>query len=115
MLISEATQKKIAFHHDRDIDMLKLGFILPKLADICSHKSTDAIFNPLKDGDKDLLEEFRENVVGGPCIVFARKAVADETLIRMSTIICKAMVWIDASQLYPYSMCQLMPTSLYTR
>ena len=29
--------------------------------------------------------------------------------------VCKSIVGIDASQLYPYSMCQDMPTCLYTR
>ena len=48
-------------------------------------------------------------------IVFTRKAVVDETFIRKSTNLCKSIVGIDASQLYPYSMCQLMPTGLYTR
>ena len=107
--------KKIAFHHDRDIDTLKLGYILPNLANICLHKSTDAIFNPLKEGDEGLLVKNREDVVGGPCVVFARKAVVDETLIRKFTIVCNAIVGIDASRLYPYSMCQPMPTGLYTR
>ena len=31
----EAMQKMIAFYHDQDIDMLKLGYTLPKLANIC--------------------------------------------------------------------------------
>ena len=53
----EAMQKKIAFYHDKDIDMLKLGCTLPNLANICLHKSTDATFNPLTEGDKDLLEK----------------------------------------------------------
>ena len=34
--------------------------------------------------------------------------------IRKSANICKSIVGIDASQLYPYSMCQPMPTGLYT-
>ena len=54
------------------------------------------------------------NVVG-PSIVFRRKAVVDETFIRKSTNLCKSIVGIDASQLYPYSMYQPMPTGLYTR
>ena len=54
-------------------------------------------------------------MVGGPSIVFTRKAVVDETFIRKSTNLCKSIVGIDASQLYPYSMCQPMPTGLYTR
>ena len=54
-------------------------------------------------------------MVGGPSIVFTRKAAVDETFIRKSSNLCKSIVGIDASQLYPYSMCQPMPTGLYTR
>ena len=95
--------------------MLKLGCTLPNLANICLHKYTDAKFYPFTEGDRDLLEKIREDVVGGPYIVFTRKAVVDETFIRKSTNICKSIVGIDASQLYPYSMCQPMPIGLYTR
>ena len=54
-------------------------------------------------------------MAGGPSIVFTRKAVVDETFIRKSSNRCKSIVGIDASQLYPYSMCQPMPTWSYTR
>ena len=54
-------------------------------------------------------------MVGAPSIVFTRKAVAIETIICKSTNLCKSFVGIDANQLYPYSMCQPMPTGLYTR
>ena len=111
----EAMQKLIVFYHDKDIDMLKLGCTLPNLANICLHKSTDAKFYLFTEGEKHLLERVREDVVGDPSIVFARKAVVDETFIRKSANICKSIVVIDASQLYPYSMCQPMPSGLYTR
>ena len=62
-----------------------------------------------------MLEKIREDMVGGPSIVFTRKAVVDETFIRKSSNLCKSIVGIDARQLYPYSMCQPMPTGLYTR
>ena len=61
------------------------------------------------------MEKIREDVVGGPSIVFTRKAVVDETFIRKSTNLCKSIVGIHASQFYPYSMCHSMPTGLYTR
>ena len=54
-------------------------------------------------------------MTGGPSIVFTQKAVVAETFIRNSSIICKSIVGIDASQLYPFSMCQDMPTGLYMR
>ena len=61
------------------------------------------------------MEKIREDVVGGVSIVFTRKAVVDDFFYKNSAKICKSIVGIDASQLYPYSMCQPMPTGLYTR
>ena len=95
--------------------MLKLGCTLLNLANICLHKSTDWKFYAFTESDKDLLEKIREDMVGGPSIVFTRKAVVDETFIRKTTNLCKSIVGLDAIQLYPYSMCQPMPTGLYTR
>ena len=111
----ETMQKMLAFYHEKGIGMLKLGCTLPILANICLHKSTSANLYPFTETDKDLLQEIREDMVGGPSIVFTRKAVVDETFIRNSEIFCKSIVGIDASQLYPFSMCQPMPTGLYTR
>ena len=108
-------QKMLLFYHKKKIDMLKLGCTLPNLANICLHKSTNAKFYPFTETDKDLLQKIRYYMVGGPSIVFTRKAIVDETFIRISGDICKSIVGIDASQLYPYSMCQPMPTELYMR
>ena len=111
----EAMQKKIEFYHNKEIDMLKLGCTLPHLTTICLLKSTDSDFYPFTGSDKDLPEKIREDMVGGPSIVFTRKAVVDETFIRKSSNLCKLIVGIDATQLYPYLMCQPMPAGLYTR
>ena len=111
----EAMQRMIAFYHDKDIDVFKLGCTLPNLANCCLHKSTDANLFPFTEGDEDFLEKIRQDDVGGPSIVFTHKAVVEETFIRKSTNLCKSIVGTDASQLYPYPMCQPMPTCLYTR
>ena len=92
----------IPFHRDKNIDMLELGCTLPNLANICLHKSTVRRFHVSTKGDKDLLEKVRQDVVGGPSFVIKRKTVVDETLIRESTNICKLIVGVDTSQLYPY-------------
>ena len=105
----------VPFYHKKGIDMLKLGCALPRLANICLHKSTSAKFYPFTETDKDFLQKIREDMIGGISIVFTRKAVVDKTFIRNSGKFCKSIVDIDASQLYPYSMCQPMPTRLYTR
>ena len=105
----EAMQKLLVFYHKKGIDMLKLGCTLPILTNICLHKTTSAKFYPFTETDKDLLQKIGEVLVGGPSIVFIRKAVVDENFIRNSRTICKFLVGIDASQLYPYSISQTMP------
>ena len=74
----------LVFYHKKRIDMLNLGCTLPNLANIGLHKSTSAKFYPFTETDKDLLQTIREDMVGGPSIVFTRKAVVVETLIRNS-------------------------------
>ena len=59
--------------------MFKLGCTLPNLANICLHKSTNYKFDPFCESDKCLCEKIREDLTGGPSIVFTRKAVFDET------------------------------------
>ena len=105
-------QKMIEFFHSKGIDMLKLRCTLPNLANICLHKSTDSKIYPFTESDKDLLVKIREDMVGGPSIVFTRKTVVDETLRRKPSNLCKSIGGIDVSQLYPYSICQPMPTEL---
>ena len=54
-------------------------------------------------------------MTGGLSIVFRGKTVVDRTYIRNSSNVCKTILGIDASQLCPFSMCQEMPTGIYTR
>ena len=111
----EAVQKMMEFYHNKGIDMLKLGCTLPILVNICLHKSTNNKFYLFVEADKDFHHKIREDMTGGRSIVFTRKAVVDQTDIRNSENICKSFLDIDASQLYLFSMCQEMPTGLYTR
>ena len=110
----EAMQKMLAFCHKKGIDMLKLGCTLPNLANICLQKSTSSKFYPFIETDEDLLQKIREDMVGGPSIVFTRKAVVDESFIRNSGNVCKSIVGIDASQLYPF-LCASPCQQDYTR
>ena len=102
----EAMQKMLAFYYKKGIDMLKLACTFPNLANICLHNYTSAKFYPFTERDKNFLQNFRENIVGGLSIVFTRKAVVDESYIWNSRIICKSIVGIDASHLYRYSKRQ---------
>ena len=110
----KAMAKMMQFYHDQKVDMLKLGCTLHNLANIFLHKLMDRKFYPFVEADKDFHEKIRSEMTDGPSIVFTRKAVVDETFIRRSNNV-KSILGIDASQLYPFSMCQAMPTELYTR
>ena len=105
----------LAFYHKKGIDLLKLGCTYPNLANVCLDKSTSAKFYPFTGSDEELLQKIREDMVGGSSIVFTSEAVVDGTFIRNSRKNCKSFVGIHANQLYAYSMCQPMPTGLYTR
>ena len=82
---------------------------MPNLENICLHKSATAKPYPVTETDKDLLKKVREDET------FVDETIVDETFIRDSTIWCKSIVGIDASQLHPVSKRQAMPTGLYTR
>ena len=54
-----AMQNMIAFHHDKNNDILKLGRALPNLANICLHKSTDTKFYLFTEADKNQLKKIQ--------------------------------------------------------
>ena len=108
----EAMLNLVEFCHTEGIDMLKLRCTLHNLANISLHSSTSAKHYPLTKRDKNLLSKVREVIFGGPSNVFTGEAVVDETHNRKSANVCKSVVGIDASQFYPFSMCQPMPIGL---
>ena len=77
-----AIQKMIAFYHDKENDMFKLGWALPNLSNICLHKTTEAKFCSSTSTNKDLLEKIRGDVVVGPSMVFTLEAVVDEFIFE---------------------------------
>ena len=111
----EAMQKFVEINHNKSIDMVKLAYTKPKLANGRLDSSPGAEFHQPLESDKDSLSKVHEDLVEGPPIVFTSKAVVDDTHIRKPTNVCESIVGIDASQLYPLSMSQHMPAELYTR
>ena len=51
------------YYHDKVIDMLELGYTLPKLATIFLHKSTDTNFYPFTETNKELLEKIQQTTL----------------------------------------------------
>ena len=93
-------------------DTLRLECTLPNLANIGLHSSTNARFYPFTENDEGSLSIVLARV---PSKVFTRETVVDETPIRKATKFCKSNVGKDTSRLHPYSMCETLPTGLFTR
>ena len=51
----EATHKMVESQYNKGIDKLRLGCILPSVATICLHSSTNAKIYPFTRSDKDLI------------------------------------------------------------
>ena len=77
-------------------------------------KSTNHRLYPFFEGNKDLSEKIMEDMFYKSSILLTQKAIVDEMKILNSSKVCKKIVGIDASQLYPFSRCQEMLTKLYT-
>ena len=105
----------IKLYHDRDIDMLNLGCTPPNLANRILHSSTKFKFFPFVEPDRTYGEYIRKRLTGGPSIIFTRYAKVGVTSIKNSSNIYKAIVGIDASQLYPFAMTKELLTGPYTK
>ena len=107
-------QKMVDFYHIMEIDMLKLGCTLQKLANICHHKSTTAKFYSFTVSGKDLLEKLCEDMFVGPSFVLTKSCHGWE-IFRGFDRLVQIHCLKGSSQLYLFSMCQAMPTGLYTK
>ena len=95
--------------------MLKLGCTLPNLANICLHKTTDSNCTLLLKVTRTCWRRFVKIWLVVRLLSSHASLWLTKLFFRKSTTLCKSIVGIDASQLYLYSMCQPMPTGLYSR
>ena len=111
----EAIEKMRVFYEEREIDLFKDGISVPGLTMKYLMKcSPDAHFGLFSEKDKDLFYTFRENLVGGPSIIFHRYHEKQVTKIRGGKT-CKKVIGFDANALYLWAITQNMPTGHYVR
>ena len=60
-----------------------------QILQISAYTSRHHKLHPFFERDKDLCQEIREDMTGGPSLVFTRKDVVDQAFIRNSSNICK--------------------------
>ena len=95
----EAIEKMRLFYEEREIDLFKDGISVPGLTMKYLMKcSPNAHFGLFSEKDKDLFYTFRENLVGGPSIIFHRFHEKHVTKIRGG----KTCYKVIGSTLMPY-------------
>ena len=113
----DAIAKQAAFYHNRHIDIFKDGISVPGLA--LSYMFNDlppnTFFTVFNETSKDLHHLVKDNIVGGPAIIFHRYHEKDVTKIRGGGETCRSIVGYDANALYLWAIMQDMPTGWYTR
>ena len=113
----EAIAKQFAFYHDRSIDMFKDGISVPGLSllHLFNDLPNDTNFVTFNRTNSDLHELVKDNIVGGPAIIFHRYHEKNVTRIRGGSEPCRSIVGYDANALYLWAIMQDMPTGWYTR
>ena len=113
----DAIAKQFAFYRDRDIDMFKDGISVPGLSllYLFSNLPNDTYFTVFNRTNSDLHELVKDNIVGGPAIIFHRYHEKGVTKIRGGSELCRKIVGYDANALYLWALMQDMPTGWYVR
>ena len=113
----QAIDKQFAFYQQHNIDMFKDGISVPGLSllHLFNDLPDDTYFTVFNRTNSDLHELVKDNIVGGPAIIFHRFHETDVTKIRGGGETCRSNVGYDANALYLWAIMQDMPTGWYTR
>ena len=113
----EAISKQFAFYRDRDIDMFKAGISVPGLSllHLFNDLPNDIFFTIFNQTNSDLHKLVKDNIVGGPAIIFHRYHEKGITKIRGGEELCRKIEGYDANALYLWAIMQDMPTGWYVR
>ena len=113
----EAIAKQATFYRDRHIDIFKDGISVPGLTLLYLFNGLppDTNFVTFNQTNSDLHQLVKDNIVGGPAIIFHRYHEKGVTRIRGGEELCRAIVGYDANAFYLWALMQDMPTGWYTR
>ena len=113
----DAIAKQAGFYKQHNIDMFKDGISVPGLSllHLFNDLPNDTYFTVFNRTNSDLHELVKDNIVGGPAIIFHRYHEKDVTKIRGGGETCRSIVGYDANALYLWALMHDMPTGWYVR
>ena len=107
----DAIDKQFAFYKQQNIDMFKYGVSVPGLTLLYIFNELPSnTFTVFNQTNSDLHLLVKENIVGGPAIIFHRYHEKDITKIRGEET-CRSIAGYDANALYLWALMQDMPTA----
>lgn len=98
----EAIEKFLHFYFQKGIDVFKTAISVPGIARQLLFKTArdqNANFALFDEGNKDLYQTVKRNIVGGPSIIFTRHHCVGQTLIRGQKP-CRLILGFDVNALY---------------
>ena len=112
----DAIDKQFAFYKQQNIDMFKDGVSVLGLTllYLFNELPSNTFFTVFNQTNSDLHLLVKDNIVGGPAIIFHRYHEKDITKIRGEET-CRSIVGYDANALYLWALMQDMPTGWYVR
>ena len=106
----EAINKQVAFYKQQNIDMFKDGVSVPGLTLLyLFNELPSKTFSIFNQTNSDLHLLVKDNIIGGPAIIFHCYHEKDVTKIRGEET-CRSIVGYDANALYLWALMQDMPT-----
>ena len=113
----QAIDKQFAFYQQHNIDMFKDGISVPGLSllHLFNDLPNNTFFTIFNQTNSDLHKLVKDNIVGGPAIIFHRYHEQGITKIRGGEETCRKIVGYDANALYMWALMQDMPTGWYVR
>ena len=113
----DAIAKQFGFYKQQNIDMFKDGISVPVLSllHLFNDLPNNTNFVTFNRTNSDLHQLVKDNIVGGPAIIFHRYHEKDVTKIRGGGETCRSIVGYDANALYLWALMQDIPTGWYVR
>ena len=111
---TEAVTNLQQFYFDNNIDLFKDTISVPGAARKMMFRSKDSNFALFDQTNKDLYRKIKQNICGGPSIVFTRSMSVGQKL-KNSQETCAKIFGFDANALYPYCLTQDMPCGSFVR
>ena len=112
----QAIEKMNDYYKDKNVDFMHQAITLLGIAKrICSNSITDPnveihLFNQKQ---QDIYRLFKENIAGGPSIIYHRNQQAHKSFIRNNqNKPCKSIVGYDANALYLHALFMNLPTQI---